>query len=124
MVKLIQGCVWLAGPSCCRRKVLVATTLHLFLVPGCPGKCPPSLSHVPARRVNGRRGASPQNASAATTSPPLRLPRPCQAVALIESLTNCTWPSQNSELTPPGCRLRVVTFRDRFCQSAADLSLC
>ena len=27
---------------------------------------------------------------------------------------NWTWPSQNSELTPPGCRLREVMFSDRF----------
>src|SRR4051812_39859933 len=74
--------------------------------------------------VVDRDAAALQNKPVETTSPPLRLPRLCQAVALIESLTNCTWPSQKSELTPAGCRLRVVTFRDRFCQSAADLSLC
>ena len=55
-----------------------------------------------SRTVPKAVSADNQNASAETTSPPLRLPRPCQAVTLTESLMNWTWPSQKSELTPRG----------------------
>src|SRR5262245_11658044 len=49
-----------------------------------------------------------------TTSPPWLVLSARQTAMLTASLTNTTWPSQKTVLTPPGeCRLRAAIIRGR-----------
>ncbi len=69
------------------------------------------------------RDSASQKASLLMTSPPLRMPTPCQMRRFIEFFMNWTSPSAINVLTPPGWRLLLATFSDSQLQSGSELVL-